>query len=118
MNVVGAAGLCLLGAIVLFEKAAELPLAVLVPIAAFYAILAAIPAYTAKALSPAGLSSLRRRMWIANWALVVFACIGVVGNVIVGSSIVLALVGACIFVIPGWINIRALRKPAPDGAAS
>jgi hypothetical protein len=111
MNIIGAMGIVILGVMLLSDKLNGQFADVLVAFAV-YTLLAAIPFGTARALSPAASIRLRTTMFWVNWSLIAMWCLGVVVALYVHQSLGMYLIGILIFVIPEWINIRALRSLA------
>jgi hypothetical protein len=110
MNIVGAAGLGLLGIALFFNKLGSVPTAVLVVIVLFYSILFAVPMTTILALSNKAGNAPRILALGLNIALIVLWCVSLIGALLIQPrSMFLNLAGALMFVVPEWINIRALR---------
>lgn len=75
MNVLGAIGLGVLGVAVFVNKLDQASTGTFVLIVAYYAVLAGIPALTARALIDASSNGLRRSMLWANGLLIVLWCL-------------------------------------------
>ena len=115
MNIVGGIGLTVMGIAQFFHKMAELPVEMLAAIVAFWLALVLVAVGTARALSANTSPALRTTMFWANWALIGLWCFGVAGRLLLHQPLLVTLLIALFFVVPEWINIRALRqvsKPA------
>jgi len=117
MNIVGAFGSAIVGVALLLNKIKEQPLGILVVVVVWSAVLVLVPAATAGALSQAGSSTLRRAMLRANWMLIGFwgVCLGIslmliaLEQIPVAATLSTVLLSALVYVLPEWVNIRALR---------
>ena len=118
MNVFGAVGWGIVGVMLFFNKVDEQPAGVLAGITLMYLVLASIPVGTAFALSTSASARLRTSMMWSNWALIGLWCLGTVGAIYIPKTLTAAQLwgavgGALVFVLPQWINIRALRSDLP-----
>jgi hypothetical protein len=79
MNIVGAFGCAIAGVALLSNKIQGEPFGILALVGGWSAVLVLVPAATARALSDAGSSALRRAMLRANWMLIGFwgLCLGI-----------------------------------------
>jgi hypothetical protein len=117
MNIVGAFGCAIAGVALLLNKIQGEPLGILAMVVGWSAVLVLVPAATARALSDASSSTLRRAMLRANWMLIGFwsLCLGISLVLIALEQIPLAatlstvLLSTLVYVVPEWVNIRALR---------
>jgi hypothetical protein len=118
MNIVGAFGCAIVGVALLVNKIQEQPLGILLLVIGWSAVLVFVPAATAGALSQAGSSTLRRAMLRANWMLIGFwgVCLGIsltliaLGQIPVAATLNTVLLSTLVYVLPEWVNIRALRS--------
>jgi hypothetical protein len=111
MNMVGTVGFSLLGVALFFNKLYDQPPGALATIVLMYVFLVFVPAGTSRALSQAGSQKLQRTMLFANWSLIALGCIAAVGPILIHQPLSIAMAMGCalFFVLPGTINIRALR---------
>ena len=118
MNIVGAFGSAIAGVALLSNKIQGEPFGILAMVGAWSAVLVLVPAATARALSDAGSSALRRAMLRANWMLIGFwgLCLGIslaltaLGHIPVADAVSTVLLSTLVYVLPEWVNIRALRS--------
>jgi len=118
MNIVGAFGCAIAGVALLSNKIQGEPFGILAMVGAWSAVLVLVPAATARALSDAGSSALRRAMLRANWMLIGFwgLCLGIslaltaLGHIPVADAVSTVLLSTLVYVLPEWVNIRALRS--------
>ncbi|WP_380707593.1 hypothetical protein [Salinispirillum marinum] len=109
MNIVGAIGLGVLGIALFINKLGQPSTGTFVLIVAYYAVLAGIPALTARALMETSSNGLRRSMLWANGLLIGLWCVSLVGSLMLKQPFSLLLAGALLFVLPQTVNIIALR---------
>jgi len=118
MNIVGAFGTAIVGVSLLMNKIQEQPLGILVLVVGWSTVLVLVPAATARALSHAGSFTLRRAMLRANWMLIGFwgLCLGIslvliaLEQIPVAASLSTTLMSTLVYVLPEWVNIRALHS--------
>jgi hypothetical protein len=118
MNIVGAFGCAIAGVALLLNKIHGEPLGILAMVAGWSAVLVLVPAATARALSDASSSTLRRAMLRANWMLIGFwgLCLGIslvliaLEQIPVAAAVSTVLLSTLVYVVPEWVNIRALRS--------
>jgi hypothetical protein len=118
MNIVGAFGSAIVGVALLLNKVQGEPLGILAVVVGWSAVLVLVPAATAGALSLTGSSTLRRAVLRANWMLIGFwgLCLGislvliVLEQIPVAATLSTVLLSTLVYVLPAWINIRALRS--------
>lgn len=118
MNIVGAFGCAIAGVALLSNKIQGEPLGILVMVGGWSAVLVLVPAITAGALSRAGSFTLRRAMLRANWMLIGFwgLCSGIslvliaLEQIPVAATLSTVLLSTLVYVVPEWVNIRALRS--------
>ena len=110
MNIIAAIGWALTGIALFFNKLGELSASFLTLIVLFYALIAALPAFTARALSINASRRLRKIMILANWSLIGLDTFAVVGSILLGHSIpLMGFLSILFFIVPAAINIYALR---------
>lgn len=114
MNIIGAVAWGIVGVMLFLNKIGDQPAGVLTAIVFAYMLLVAVPAATAWALSESRTEKLRVAMLWANWAFIGLWCLGTVGAIYISTTLNAAQLwsavgGALVFVLPQWINIRALR---------
>lgn len=117
MNVVLASGFIYAGVAHLVRNMQQQALGVLVAVVGLYAVLVLVLAATAYVLSGEGSTTLQRAMLRANWTLIGFWGLCLSGVLIgfaaaymtVGAALSALLQSTTLTLIPGWVNIRALR---------
>jgi hypothetical protein len=118
MNIFGAFGIAIMGVALLAIAMQEQPPGILTLIVAWSAVLVLVPAVTARALSRASSPSLKRAMLRANWLLIGFwsICVGIglllmaLGRISLAATSSAVLLSALFYVLPEWVNIRALSS--------
>jgi hypothetical protein len=126
MNIVGALGSAIVGVALFLNKIQEQPLGILAVVVGWSAVLVLVPAATAGALSHAGSSTLRHAMLRANWMLIGFwgLCLGIslvliaLEQIPVADTLSTVLLSTLVYVLPEWVNIRALRSAMASGNAA
>jgi hypothetical protein len=109
MNIIAAIGWALVGIALFFNKLGEQSASILTLIILLYALIVALPAFTARALSINASRLLRKIMILANWSLIGIDTIAIVGSIFLHSLSLLGLLGILFFIAPAAINIHALR---------
>lgn len=100
----------LIGIALLLNKMGEQSAGILITIVLMYALLVAVPAFTAKALSAAASRQQRNAMIWANWLLIGVWCFSVVASFFLHFGLAQVVLGILAFVIPEALNIKALRS--------
>ena len=109
MNIIAAIGWALIGIALFFNKLGEQSASILTLIILLYALIVALPAFTARALSINASRRLRKIMILANWSLIGLDIFAIVGSIFLHSLSLLGLLGILFFIVPAGINILALR---------
>lgn len=109
MNIIAAIGWALIGIALFFNKLGEQSASILTLIILLYALIVALPAFTARALSINASQLLRKIMILANWSLIGLDTFAIVISIFLHSLSLLGLLGILFFILPAAINIRALR---------
>jgi cobalamin synthase len=128
MNIVGAFGSAIVGVALLLNKIQEQPqpLGILVVVVGWSVVLVLVPAATAGALSQAGSATLQRAMLRANWFLMGFwvLCLAIsliliaLEQIPVAATLSTVTLSALVYVLPEWVNVRALRSAMASGNAT
>ena len=116
MNLVAALGILYVGWILQDDLLAEQTQEGVWLIVGLYFVLLSLPAFTALALIQ---QKQRTLQWVtlgANGCLVVLWLVASLWIVAMHMPKSWLLVGAVFFVVPGWLNIRALRRAIKTGA--
>lgn len=110
MNVLGACGITLAGIALFLNKLDNQVADLLVTIALFYALLIALPAFSAYSLKSQN-RHLHNLMIYANGFFILIWIVSVIAGIFFGSPLLGSFIlGALMFVIPQLINIYALKK--------
>jgi len=109
MNIIAAIGWALVGVALFFNKLGEQSAGILTLIVLLYAMIVALPAFTARALSINASRQLRKIMILANWSLIAVDTFAIVGSIFLHSLSGLGLLGILFFIVPAGINICVLR---------
>jgi hypothetical protein len=126
MNIVGAFGSAIVGVALLLNKIQEQPLGILVVVVGWSVVLVLVPAATAGALSQTGSATLQRAMLRANWFLMGFwvLCLAIsliliaLEQIPVAATLSTVTLSALVYVLPEWVNVRALRSAMASGNAT
>lgn len=109
MNIFAAIGWAIVGIALFFNKLEQVPSSFLILIVILYALIVAMPAFTARALSINASHRYRKVMTIVNWCMILIWCISLVASLFFHLTKPIHLLGVFFFVLPQIFNIRALR---------
>jgi cation transport ATPase len=109
INIIAAVGWALMGIALFFNKLGQQSASMLALIILLYALIVALPAFTARALSINASQRLRKIMILANWSIIGLDTFAIVGSIFLHSLSILGLLGILFFILPAGINIYALR---------
>ena len=109
MNIIAAIGWALIGIALFFNKLGEQSAYFLTIIILIYALIVALPAFTARALSINASQRLRKIMITANWSLICLNTFSIIFSIFLHSLSLLGVLSILVFIVPAGINILALR---------
>lgn len=109
MNIFAAIGWSIVGIALFFNKYGEVSSSILILIVLLYALLVAMPAFTARALSINVSNKQRNVMIMVNWGMIILWGISLIAPLLLHTTTLLNLLGFFFFVLPQIFNIRALR---------